>query len=280
MNELSITSKNSRFPLNEETFPELKEEVKQGNLERLQLFIELFSKAISHPFLREKNPIATTFAKYIVKKSIKGVLEDKIKTLLCVGTFRSYDIFSTGNLPKNVEFVCKDGVVHINKQLLCYFSDVFKAMLTSFFKEKEKDEGLHRLNYEEKYHCKAVQILKDYIYTGNLLSFCVEPTFESIRDAVEFLSFANYAQVRDIKISPQFEVFKRKIYSSILDYRAVSEEKLEEMLLVLQSLSRIDEKFILLFISAIKDHMMRPISVQLIERSDVKNIALICNNVL
>lgn len=228
------------FLVDEQEIKELKKEVNNGNLTRIKALVKLFSLNIEHDFLEKDPHLANKFSKLIIKKFLEGRISNTTKVLACIATFQKYNLYSPGSIVEKVNFLCQDGEVSINKELLCFRSKVINTQLNSSFKEKEKNEGVHNIDYRESYHKKTLELLKTLLYTGKIPE--LDNTIESIQVVAEFISFIHYADI----VLKQIDsiILDQKFYLALTECKVNSEKDLELILSSLEDVILVDRYYI------------------------------------
>jgi len=265
MNHLEKYTRSTSISFDEDGLKELQSEVKKGNYNRIQFFVKLFSLNLPHPFLAQSPDLAAKLSKLFIKKSKSEIL-DKDQVAKCISLFKNNNVFSSGKISETVKILCRDGFVELNKQLLWFGSEFFRARLTSPFEEKEKDRSVCEIDYSKDYQMQTILLLKEWLYNGKLENLQFKPSFESIRVAVEFLSFVNYTQIPISK--DEIVELDKKLKNAIIRYKVENDSQLEEILRLLQNLVVIDQKYISYAFSALEGYIGCPLDIKKHAASD------------
>lgn len=226
------TPTTSSFGLNETTWGELKSDVKKGPCKRLQLLVRLFGQPEEHHFLKEKPALATKLAVMCIRQWKKGQL-DKPTLQKAIDQFKKHEVFTREKLIEKVSIPCQDGTVRINKELLVFQSDYFKTMFTSPMKigTAEDRHKVQLPSINENYHTAAVEIFKNYIYSGKLPELGTSRDVTAIQTVVEILQIAHVEELKDLI------TFYTKELKKILPACVITTEK--ELDLVLKLLDQL-----------------------------------------
>ena len=259
MNHLEKHSRLASISFDEDGLKELQSEVKSGKLDRIQFFVKLFSLNLQHPFLAQSPDLAAKLSKLFIKKSKSEIL-DKDQVAKCISLFKNNNVFSSGKISETVKILCRDGFVELNKQLLWFGSEFFRARLTSPFEEKEKDRSVCEIDYSKDYQMQTILLLKEWLYNGKLENLQILPSFDSIRVAVEFLSFVNYTQIPISKA--EIEELDKKLLKAIQSCKIENDSQLDKILRLLQNLVEIDQKYSSYAFSAIEGYVGCPLDIK------------------
>lgn len=246
------------FGLNQQTWQQLKADVKKGPCKRLEILAKTLALPADHLFLREDPKLAAKLSTMMLRQWSREKLLNKKTLLNIVEQFQKHKVYRRGTPIEKVIVHCVDGTVPFNKQLLILQSDYFNRHFASSV-GTETDKYQIRLLELDNFHKATVELFKDKLYDGTWPALDPDGGLTTIQTAVEVIKLTHMDQLTD-----GFDLYVSRLKTFLDTYVIKNEEQLEQTLELLTPLIPINKELTSLYILAIERYIgqkleLRPI---------------------